>query len=161
MFCFFSPKARGLLASQPGRKPVPPALEGEVLTTRLPGESPELHFCWKMPFNYNTWFQSSPPSSGSGHPLGCLGWQRAEWGLGLVSSAERIWSVPKATSEVLVWKCMESLCIRLLSQCTSGSGGQICCQNLGSLFSSAKHEYRDRVMEEKNKVTLLLCLATQ
>ena len=33
----------------------------------------------------------------------------------------------------------------------------LCCQNLGSLCISAKKKYRDRVMEEKERVTLLLC----
>ena len=33
----------------------------------------------------------------------------------------------------------------------------LCCQNLGSLCINAKKKYRDRVMEEKERVTLLLC----
>ena len=36
MFWFFGPKACGILAPWPGIKPLPPALEGRVLTTRLP-----------------------------------------------------------------------------------------------------------------------------
>ena len=39
MFCFFGHKAYGMLASWPGIKPAPPALEGEVLTTGPPGKS--------------------------------------------------------------------------------------------------------------------------
>ena len=39
MFWFFGPKAFGILARQPGIEPAPPALEGEVLTTGLPGKS--------------------------------------------------------------------------------------------------------------------------
>ena len=35
----FGHEACGILTSQPGIKPAPPALEGEVLTTRLPGKS--------------------------------------------------------------------------------------------------------------------------
>ena len=39
MFWFFGPEACGILAPRPGIKPAPPALEGEVLTTGLPGKS--------------------------------------------------------------------------------------------------------------------------
>ena len=39
LFMFFGCEACGILASQPGIEPVPPALEGEVLTTGLPGKS--------------------------------------------------------------------------------------------------------------------------
>ena len=39
MFCFLGPEAWGTLAAKPGIKPIPPALEGEVLTTGLPGKS--------------------------------------------------------------------------------------------------------------------------
>ena len=38
-FWFLGPKAYGILAPQPGIKPTPPALEGKVLTTGLPGKS--------------------------------------------------------------------------------------------------------------------------
>ena len=38
---FFGHEACGILAPRPGIKPVPPALEGEVLTTGLPGKSLE------------------------------------------------------------------------------------------------------------------------
>ena len=44
MFCFvwnLGHKACGILAPQPGIGPSPPALEGEVLTTELPGKSPQ------------------------------------------------------------------------------------------------------------------------
>ena len=34
-----------------------------------------------------------------------------------------------------------------------------CCQNLGSLCTSAKKKYGDRIMEEKERVALLLCQA--
>ena len=37
MFWFFGIKACGNLAPQPGIKPALPALEGDVLTTGLPG----------------------------------------------------------------------------------------------------------------------------
>ena len=36
---FFGPKAYGILSPQPGIRPVPPALEGDVLTTGSPGKS--------------------------------------------------------------------------------------------------------------------------
>ena len=37
MFCFFGREACGVLAPRPGTEPTPPALGGEVLTSRLPG----------------------------------------------------------------------------------------------------------------------------
>ena len=40
MFWFFGREACGILAPRPGIKPTPPALEGEVLTTGPPEESP-------------------------------------------------------------------------------------------------------------------------
>ena len=46
MFWFFGHEVCGILAPRPGIEPVPPALEappaleGEVLTTGLPGQSP-------------------------------------------------------------------------------------------------------------------------
>jgi len=36
MFCIFGQEAGGALAPQPGIKPPPPALGGEVLATALP-----------------------------------------------------------------------------------------------------------------------------
>ena len=39
MVWFFGHKACGILALRPGIKPIPPALEGEVLTTGPPGQS--------------------------------------------------------------------------------------------------------------------------
>ena len=39
MFWFFGPEACGILAPRPGIEPAPPALEGEVSTTGLPGKS--------------------------------------------------------------------------------------------------------------------------
>ena len=44
MFWFFGHEACGILAPQPGIEPAPPALEGEVLTTGLPGKSLYHHF---------------------------------------------------------------------------------------------------------------------
>ena len=38
MFWFFGHEACGILAPRPGIEPAPPALEGEVLTTGLPGK---------------------------------------------------------------------------------------------------------------------------
>ena len=39
MFWFFGPETCGILTSQPGIEPVSSVLEGEVLTTGLPGKS--------------------------------------------------------------------------------------------------------------------------
>ena len=39
MLWFFGPETRGILVPRPGIEPAPPALEGEVLTTGLPGKS--------------------------------------------------------------------------------------------------------------------------
>ena len=39
MFWCFGPKACGILAPQPGIKPSPSAVKGEVLTTGPPGKS--------------------------------------------------------------------------------------------------------------------------
>ena len=39
MFWLFGCEACGILASQPGIEPSPPAVGGEVLTTGLPGKS--------------------------------------------------------------------------------------------------------------------------
>ena len=39
MFWVFGHEACGILAPQPGIEPAPLALEGEVLTTELPGKS--------------------------------------------------------------------------------------------------------------------------
>ena len=44
MFWFFGLKACGILAAQPGIKPSPSALEGEVLITGPPGKSPHPWF---------------------------------------------------------------------------------------------------------------------
>ena len=42
VFWFLGCEACGISAPQPGIKPAPRALEGEVPTTGLPGKSPEL-----------------------------------------------------------------------------------------------------------------------
>ena len=39
MFCVFGREACGILVPWPGIEPAPPALEGEVSTTELPGKS--------------------------------------------------------------------------------------------------------------------------
>ena len=39
MFWCFGPEVCGILAPQPGIKPVPSSLEGEVSATELPGKS--------------------------------------------------------------------------------------------------------------------------
>ena len=44
MFWFFVREACGILAPRPGVEPAPPALEGEVLITGLPGKSCVLFF---------------------------------------------------------------------------------------------------------------------
>ena len=38
MFCFLGPQACGILVSQQGIEPAPPALEGKVLTSTPPGK---------------------------------------------------------------------------------------------------------------------------
>ena len=43
MFWPFGHEACGILAPQPGVEPAPPALEGEVPTTGLPGKSRRLN----------------------------------------------------------------------------------------------------------------------
>ena len=43
MFWFYGPEACGILVTQQGIEPMPPALEGEVLTTVLPGKSIKYH----------------------------------------------------------------------------------------------------------------------
>ena len=47
IFCYLGHEAFGILAPQPGFKLTPPALEGEVLTTRPPGKS--LHCLFLQP----------------------------------------------------------------------------------------------------------------
>ena len=42
MFCFFGHKAGGILVPWPGIERVPPALEGKVSTTGLPGKYQEI-----------------------------------------------------------------------------------------------------------------------
>ena len=44
MFWFFGCEACGILAPPPRIEPAPPALEGEVLTTGQPGNSPQEPF---------------------------------------------------------------------------------------------------------------------
>ena len=39
MFWFFDHVACGIMVPQPGIEPIPPALEGKVLTTESPGKS--------------------------------------------------------------------------------------------------------------------------
>ena len=41
MFWLFGQEACGILATPPGTEPALPALEGEVLTTKLPGKFPD------------------------------------------------------------------------------------------------------------------------
>ena len=52
MFWFLGADACGILASQPGIEPVPPALEGEVLTTGPLGKAPDLAFL----DGYSIWY---------------------------------------------------------------------------------------------------------
>ena len=47
MFWFFGLETCGILAPRPEIEPAPPALEGEVLTTGLPGKSQVLFFLKK------------------------------------------------------------------------------------------------------------------
>ena len=54
MFCFYGHEACGILAARPGTEPIPPALEGDVITTGLLGKSPEIflflfsHKIWSL-----------------------------------------------------------------------------------------------------------------
>ena len=51
MFWFFGRKACGILAPQLGIEPAPPALEGKVPTTGLPGKSQKiliLGVCYRL-----------------------------------------------------------------------------------------------------------------
>ena len=43
-FWCFGRKVCGIPGSQPGIKPTPPALEGEVPTTGLPGKPPNIYY---------------------------------------------------------------------------------------------------------------------
>ena len=61
MFCFFGQEACGVLAPRRGTEPTPPALVGEVLTSRLPGSPystlkilPSDFFFCKLSFYINT-----------------------------------------------------------------------------------------------------------
>ena len=49
MFCFFGCEARGIVASPPEMEPETSVLEGEVLTTGLPGESRDFAFLLSVP----------------------------------------------------------------------------------------------------------------
>ena len=51
MFWFSGPEACGILAAWPGSEPLPPALESQVSTTKLPGKSPEAFLRIKKPRN--------------------------------------------------------------------------------------------------------------
>ena len=64
MLGFFGCKACGILAPQPGIKPVPPALEAEVSTTRQPENSLYVFFLSKNLINktYLTYSLSYKPS---------------------------------------------------------------------------------------------------
>ena len=64
LFWFFGCKACGILAPQPGIKPVPPALEAEVSTTRQPENSLYVFFLSKNLINktYLTYSLSYKPS---------------------------------------------------------------------------------------------------
>ena len=67
MFWFFGHEACGILAPWPGIEPTPPALEGEVLTTGLPGKSPERRHFGPSPKIYSI-------ASPAPHFLGWDGW---------------------------------------------------------------------------------------
>ena len=53
MFWFFGHEACGILAPGPGIEPTPPALEGKVLTTGLPGKSLRKDFEWQGSLSQN------------------------------------------------------------------------------------------------------------
>ena len=48
MFWFFGPKICEILAPWLGIEPAPPALEGEVLTTGLPGKSQQISVLFRL-----------------------------------------------------------------------------------------------------------------
>ena len=50
MFWFSGHGGCGILAPQPGIEPIPPALEGEVLTTGPPGKSQKETDFYPVPF---------------------------------------------------------------------------------------------------------------
>ena len=47
MFCAFGFEACGILVTQSGIKPGPPALEGKILTTGPPGKS-QFDYFWQI-----------------------------------------------------------------------------------------------------------------
>ena len=68
MFCFFGCEACGILAPRPVMEPAPPALEGDVLTTGLPGKSLSILFLtilniFKSKKNSTSILHISPPKS--------------------------------------------------------------------------------------------------
>lgn len=56
LFWFFVREAGGILALEPGIKPVPPPLEGEVLTVELPGKFPMMCLLWSLIFSWKSLF---------------------------------------------------------------------------------------------------------
>ena len=56
LFWLFGREAGGILAFQPGIEPVPPPLEGEVLTIGLPGKFPMMCLLWSLIFSWKSLF---------------------------------------------------------------------------------------------------------
>ena len=81
MFWVFGHEACGISAPRPGIEPIPPALEGEVLTTGPPGKSQESVF-----FSVHPHQTFSP-----GGPLSCTHTNLSQWGP-VVCAAPTAWS---------------------------------------------------------------------
>ena len=96
---FFGHKPCGILVPQTGIEPVPPALEGEVLTTGPPRKSPEIFFMWlqlikNLQFSVHLSFWLKPFGNFSrtyDHELETFSHGRcAQWALALRSSLQLI-----------------------------------------------------------------------
>ena len=73
MFWFLGADACGILASQPGIEPVPPALEGEVLTTGPLGKSWDLPL-WELGEVLERGLREAMGREASWQPSGSVPW---------------------------------------------------------------------------------------
>ena len=87
MFCFFGPEAYGILSPWPGIELTPLAVEGEVLTTGLPGKSCLSVSCFTFHHSFpTTWgsrsclWQGGLPSRGCVCVYNCLWFRKAPCG---------------------------------------------------------------------------------
>ena len=67
MFWYFGLCECGILVPWPGIKRTPPALEGEVLTTRLPGKFP---WIWFLRCHFPLWLSKWHPPNNRGSYVG-------------------------------------------------------------------------------------------